>query len=353
MGVGQRRLKAEWEEQCAILMSFPHARSDWSQCLEEARACFIHIIECILGFESVLLCVDTQDSEGQKILLQHFGARARLWQEGITRAEIKSRRELFILSVAVNDTWARDFGAISIEEAGEGKLLDFVFNGWGLKFAANFDNQITQSVLSRLYPHIERVGLVLEGGSIESNGNGALLTNTQCLLEPNRNPHLSQAQIESKLRECFGLELVHWLTQGYLAGDDTDSHIDTLARFIAPDTIAYIACDDEGDEHYSALRAMEEELRALKQANGEGYKLVRLPFTRAIYDEAGQRLPASYANFLFVNGALLVPTYEDSNDEVALAILREALPKIQVLGVPCSTLIVWHGSLHCVTMQLY
>ncbi|STP09492.1 agmatine deiminase family protein [Helicobacter cinaedi] len=403
------RLKAEWEKQLAIFMAFPHQNSDWAKHLGRARACFLDIIEHIVCFESVILCVDTQDDEGFEIVKKHFSkaldsADSRdsvnadfmktqddeciknLFNQSVPYTLIQNPKSkylanfggnsafsLHIVRVPTNDTWARDFGAISVElespqnlaenpsqnmaqnKAGQGarqiQLLDFTFNGWGLKYPAFYDNTITRALFR---PELTRqMDMVLEGGSIDSNGAGVLLTNTQCLLESNRNPHLSQVEIESKLKKYFGLDSVLWLTQGYLAGDDTDSHIDTLARFISKDTIAYVKCEDEKDEHFQALRLMESELQVLKQANGEPYKLVALPFTRAIFDENGERLPASYANFLFVNGALLVPTYDDINDEKALKILDQALPSHRVVGIDCHSLILWHGSLHCVTMQMY
>lgn len=368
-----RRLRAEWEKQSAILMAFPHKNSDWARYIDKARACFIHIIEHILCFESVILCVDLQDEEGIEILCKHFApfqsntqSALQEYVEGYLNTDIaqqslikpylhtsntQSPYTLHIMRVRTNDTWARDFGALGVESAGENKLVKCIFNGWGLKYPSHYDNAISESIFAK--KHIIKADIVLEGGSIESNGAGVLLTNTQCLLEKNRNPHLSQNEIESKLREYFGLDSVLWLHYGYLAGDDTDSHIDTLARFISEDTIAYITCDDKQDEHFESLKSMEAELQALKQPNGEPYKLVALPFTKAIYDDSGDRLPASYANFLFVNGALLVPTYGDKNDKKALEILSKALPKHRVVGVDCHSLILWHGSLHCVSMQVY
>lgn len=399
-GTAKVRLKAEWEEQLAILMAFPHQNSDWAEHLDRARACFLDIIEHIVCFESVILCIDRLDENGFEIVKKHFGYSQmskdstktqndkyikNLFQQSVPYTLIQNPKSkylanlggrgafsLHIVRVPTNDTWARDFGAISIElescvnlaqnrageswnKVGEGsgriRLLDFAFNGWGLKYPAYYDNQITRALFKAEL--IEQMDMVLEGGSIDSNGAGVLLTNTQCLLESNRNPHLSKAQIESKLKKYFGLDSVLWLTQGYLAGDDTDSHIDTLARFISKDTIAYVKCEDRDDEHFTSLALMERELQALKQANGEPYKLVALPFTQAIFDENKERLPASYANFLFVNGALLVPTYGDKNDEKALKILAQALPSHRAVGIDCRSLILWHGSLHCVTMQLY
>ena len=385
------RLKAEWERQSAIFMAFPHQNSDWAEHIDRARECFLDIIEHIVCFESVILCIDTQDDDGFEIVKRHFSHSQKaldsantqddefiknLFVESVPHTLIQNPKTkyfadlgaktafgLHIVRVPTNDTWARDFGAISVEcmqnpaqnRAGENnsriRLLDFTFNGWGLKYPAFYDNKITRSLFKA--DCVTKMDMVLEGGSIDSNGAGVLLTNTQCLLESNRNPHLCQAQIESKLKQYFGLDSMLWLTQGYLAGDDTDSHIDTLARFISKDTIAYVKCEDKKDEHFQSLALMESELQALKQANGEPYKLVALPFTQAIFDEQGQRLPSSYANFLFVNGALLVPTYGDINDEKAIKILTQALPSHRVVGIDCRSLILWHGSLHCVTMQMY
>lgn len=395
------RLKAEWERQSAIFMAFPHQNSDWAEHIDRARECFLDIIEHIVCFEFVILCIDTQDDDGFEIVKRHFSHSQKaldsintqddefiknLFNQSVPHTLIQNPKSkyladfggnsafsLHIVRVPTNDTWARDFGAISVElespqnlaenpsqnmaqnKAGQRdkqiQLLDFTFNGWGLKYPAFYDNKITRSLFKA--DCVTQMDMVLEGGSIDSNGAGVLLTNTQCLLESNRNPHLCQAEIESKLKAYFGLDSVLWLTQGYLAGDDTDSHIDTLARFISKDTIAYVKCEDEKDEHFQSLALMESELQALCQANGEPYKLVTLPFTQAIFDEQGQRLPSSYANFLFVNGALLVPTYGDINDEKAIKILAQALPSHRVVGIDCRSLILWHGSLHCVTMQMY
>ena len=192
---------------------------------------------------------------------------------------------------------------------------------------------------------------VLEGGSIESDGAGTLMTTSQCLLSPNRNEHLTQPQVEEFLKSSFGVERVLWINHGYLAGDDTDSHVDTLARFCDVDTIAYVQCDDKTDEHYASLKLMERELKSFKTLEGNPYRLIPLPMADARY-EGEQRLPATYANFLIVNGALLVPTYRSPKDEQALSALREAFPDREVVGVDCSALIHQHGSLHCVTMQL-
>ncbi len=337
-----RRMRAEWEKHRAILMAFPHGESDWVSYLSEARENFIQIIRGVLDFEDVVLCIDPRDHEGKKIIEEIF-------------AQEISSHHLRIYSIHTNDTWARDFGAINLEEEGQNVLLDFMFNGWGLKFASHWDNQVNHTLKTHgefAQDELRCGGMILEGGSIESDGRGVILTNTQCLLEANRNPWLSQEEIEEKLKEILGAKKVLWLHHGYLAGDDTDSHIDTLARFISPTQIAYVGCDDEDDEHYLELKKMEQELLDLRDLSGNAYELIKLPFVRPIWDD-GERLPATYANFLFVNGGLLVPTYGDINDEYALKILQDALPHLKVVGIPCLTLIRQHGSLHCVSMQLY
>lgn len=342
LGVKMKRLRAEWEKQRAILMAFPHKNSDWLSCLEDARDNFMAIIEAILEFESVVLCVDPLDIEGDLIIREVFSEAIRL-------------QRLRIYRIAFNDTWARDFGVLTLDEGDKNALLDFMFNGWGLKFASNLDNAVNRALKENGEfgeEELRNGGMILEGGSIESDGSGVILTNTQCLLESNRNSWLSQIEIEEKLKQTFGAKKILWLHSGYLAGDDTDSHIDTLARFISPTQIAYIACDDENDEHYEELCKMEQELRELRDLQGRAYELIKLPFVAPIYDSK-QRLPATYANFLFVNGGLLVPVYGDEKDALALEILQNALPHLKVLGIPCQTLIKQHGSLHCVTMQLY
>jgi agmatine deiminase len=250
-----------------------------------------------------------------------------------------------------NDTWARDFGPITICENGKPVLLDFTFTGWGGKFDAGLDNQITAKLHAAGAfgkTPLRTVDLILEGGSIESDGEGTLLTTAECLLNPNRNAHLDKQQVEVLLSKELGFENFHWLENGWLAGDDTDAHIDTLARLCPDSTILYVRCDDPGDEHFPALRNMEDELQKLPD-----YRLLPLPWPKAKFDDEGNRLPATYANFLIINGAVLVPTYNDpENDAVALATVKKAFPDCKIIGIDCSALILQHGSLHCVTMQI-
>ncbi|HMR02055.1 MAG TPA: agmatine deiminase family protein, partial [Candidatus Competibacter phosphatis] len=253
-----------------------------------------------------------------------------------------------------NDIWARDHGPITVYRAGRPVLLDFRFNGWGGKFACDLDDRVT----ARLHElgafgatARESVELILEGGGIESDGQGTLLATTECLFNSNRNG-LARTVLEQCLRDVLGIERFLWLRHGHLDGDDTDSHIDTLARFCDPRTIAYQGCADPADPHFEPLQAMAEELHAFRAADGEPYRLIELPLPAARHDETGRRLPAGYANFLILNGAVLVPLYGDPLDTVALATLQGCFPDRKVEGVPCEVLIRQSGSLHCATMQL-
>jgi agmatine deiminase len=333
-----RRLPAEWEDQDGVLLAWPHAGTDWAPGLSRVEAVFQELAARIAEAET--LVVAAADPSGAERALRC--ARVRT-----------DRVRLF--PAPTNDTWARDFGPLAVEMDGRPRLLDFAFNGWGLKFAADRDNQVTR----RLWKHgafgatpLETVGLVLEGGSIESDGAGTILTTTACLLSPNRNPHLNRAGVEEALGRHLGAERVLWLEQGHLAGDDTDAHVDTLARLAPGDTILYVECDDRRDEHFASLTALADELRALRTRQGRPYRLVPLPWPRARFADDGQRLPATYANFLVINGAVLVPTYGDPGDQDALAAVAEGFPGRRVIGIDCSPLILQHGSLHCVTMQL-
>lgn len=266
------------------------------------------------------------------------------------------KENVFYVECPTNDTWARDHGFISLlNEQEEVRLVDFCFNGWGMKFAACKDNLINSqlvkgSLLNGTYQNCRN--FVLEGGSIESDGEGTLLTTSLCLLAPNRNDTLDKQEIEDYLKKSFNLKQVLWLDHGYLAGDDTDSHIDTLARLCPVHTICYVQCTDTEDEHYTELKKMEEQLKEFRTLDNEPFRLLGLPMPEAIFDEDGERLPATYANFLIMNDAVLYPTYnQPENDRKAACVLQEAFPGKEIVGVDCRALIKQHGSLHCVTMQ--
>ena len=272
-----------------------------------------------------------------------------------TELSVRSLSHISFCKAPTNDTWARDHGFITLLANDGPHLLDFKFNGWGEKFPANLDNEICrrmaeQNILKGTYE--SHLDFVLEGGSIESDGKGTILTTSQCLLAPHRNQPMTKEQIEARLLDMLHAKRILWLDHGYLAGDDTDCHIDTLARFCPDDTIAYVKCLDPNDEHYVELAQMEAQLKEFRTMEGKPYRLIPLPMAKAIYDEDGTRLPATYANFLITNGAVLMPTYGDeATDLKAKEQLQKAFPTYDIVGIDCRPLIIQHGSLHCCTMQ--
>lgn len=332
-----RRLPAEWEPQDAVQLTLPHKGTDWADILEEVQQCFNQIaVEVSKRQKLILACEDIEE--------------ARLWLKGL------NMKNVIFKQVPSDDTWARDHAAFTVYDEKTPLLLDFIFNGWGKKFEAEKDNQITK----RLYEQntfgnvpLISVDFVLEGGAIESDGYGTIMTTYNCLSSEFRNPDYSISEIEQKLKDFFGANKVLWLYHGHLEGDDTDAHIDTLARFCSKDTIAYVQCTDKSDSHYKELRLMEEELKLFRMPDMNPYKLVPLPMAPARYcEEDGHRLPSTYANFLIMNEAVLVPTYNDNEkDALALSQLKKVFPYREVVGIDCSSLIKQHGSLHCLTMQ--
>lgn len=332
------RLPAEWEIQDGVLMAWPHEGTDWSYMLDDVRPVFVEIIRNITRFERVLLTAPHAASAAE-----HLGAA------GVDLSKIT------ICEIPNNDTWARDFGPITVIFNNKPTMMDFGFNGWGLKFPAYFDNLISARLKQQgaLLPNLNTIGLIMEGGSIESDGLGTILTTNECLLSPNRNPQLDKSEIEQALGSLVGAKRVLWLNNGALAGDDTDSHIDTLARICPDNTIVYQGCDNPLDEHYGPLKLMEGELKTFTAPDGSPYRLVPLPLPTARFDEQAHRLPATYANFLIINGAVLVPTYRDpENDRTALERIAAVFPGRETIGIDCLPLLEQHGSLHCVTMQL-
>lgn len=331
-------LPAEWAPQRAVQLTWPRPEGDFARHFDAVERCFVEIAVAIARHEE-LIVVCGPELEALRARLVGAGAPA-------------GRLQLY--AAPANDVWARDHGPITVLRDGRPVHLDFVFNGWGGKFDARLDNLVTRDLQAQgaWRAPVEALDFVLEGGAIESDGLGTLLTTERCLLAPTRNPSLGKAEIEARLKRWLGVDRVLWLSHGDLIGDDTDGHIDTIARFCDAGTIAYQACEDAGDAHYADLKAMEAELQALRTREGRPYRLVPLPLPGPLHDEDGRRLPAGYANFLVLNGAVLVPIYGDAEDQTALARLRPCFPQREVIGIDCRALIQQYGSLHCVTMQI-
>ncbi|WP_363796866.1 agmatine deiminase family protein [Lysobacter firmicutimachus] len=333
------RFPAEWEPQSAVLIAWPNADTDWADRLGEVEETYIALVAAITRFQPALICVADDDVQAY--------ARARL-----SSARIDMSRVHFI-DAPYDDTWLRDSGPITLRQGDGFRLLDFRFTGWGGKFDASQDDLLVERLHEQgvFAPGSEResIDFALEGGGIETDGAGTLLTTWRCLHE--RHPQLGREELGARLAGWLRQDRVLWLDHGYLEGDDTDAHIDTLARFAAEDAIVYQGCDDPSDSHYRELQAMAAELAALRTRDGRPYRLFALPWPQPILDQ-GRRLAASYANFLIVNGAVLMPAYGDAADAAAQAVLAQAFPDREIVPVPCRALIWQNGSLHCVTMQL-
>lgn len=317
-----RRMPAEWETYSTVLLAWPHPQTDWATMLPEVQECYHGILRALKqsGMNTLIVGPDN-------------------------------------INIPTNDTWTRDYGPITVQDSeGTFRLLDFKFNGWGLKFAADLDNQVVNklSLLGHFpYPYEQHKDWVLEGGSIETDGHGTILTTSRCLLSINRNGVQTRQSIEHRLAQYLGARRVLWLEHGALEGDDTDSHIDTLARFAPNDTILYVKAYDTADSQFHELEAMEEQLRTFRTLDDRPYNLIGLPLPEVIYDDAGQRLPATYANFLITPAAVLMPTYDQPRlDRMAAQMLQIAFCDREIIPVDCRALIKQHGSLHCSTMQL-
>ncbi|MCC5958910.1 MAG: agmatine deiminase family protein [Rhodobacteraceae bacterium] len=319
-----------------MLLTWPHGNGDWGSHLRDAERVFAAMAEAIGQRQRVLVaCHDSRSRDQvQKIAAAHPAVSA--------------------FDVPSNDIWARDHGPITVLDDGVPVLLDFRFNGWGNKHSSELDDALTARLAPLGLPGValERIDTVMEGGSIESDGAGTIMTTSRCLLHPQRNPDLDRGQLEARMSAWFGARQVLWLDHGELEGDDTDGHIDMLARFVPGNTILYTACDDPRDPHYQPLSRMTEQLHAFRNARGVSYNLIPLPWPPARHDEDGHRLPLSYANFLIINGAVLVPVYQVPTDQQALAVIGNAFPDRTIVPVDALPLIRQHGSLHCASMQI-
>lgn len=336
-------LPAEWEKQTAIQLTWPHGDTDWNEYLDEIYATYVEMADAITRHEN-LVVVSPHVDEVRNLLNDKLD---KFQSERITFHQCPT-----------NDTWARDHGFITLRDKEDGSLtlLDFRFNGWGEKFRADLDNRINRSLFDKGIikgNYIDLNDFVLEGGSIESDGKGTVFTTSCCLLAPHRNQPLTQEEIENKLKDYLHAERIVWIDYGQLTGDDTDGHIDTLVRTAPNDTLVYVGCDDADDEQFNELKCMEEQLKKLRTADGKPYRLLRLPMPDAMYYD-GERLPATYANFIIINDAVIYPTYnQPEKDDKARKVIEQAFPNRELVGIDSSIVVRQHGSLHCCSMQLY
>lgn len=342
-------IPAEWEKQKAIQLTWPHEDTDWKEYLNEIYATYVEMADAITRHEKLI------------VVTPHVDEVRSLLADKLNKEQME---RVCLHQCPTNDTWARDHGFITLlekednenKEGGRLKLLDFKFNGWGEKFEAELDTRINRSLFDAGVvkgEYVDHNDFVLEGGSIESDGKGSVFTTSCCLLAPHRNQPLTRDEIEQKLKEWLHAERIVWIDYGQLTGDDTDGHIDTLVRTAPDDTLVYVGCDDTADEQYGELHRMEEQLKTLRTADGKPFRLLRLPMPDAMYYD-GERLPATYANFIIINGAVVYPTYnQPEKDCMAREIIQQAFPDREMIGIDSSIVVRQHGSLHCCSMQLY
>lgn len=333
------RYIAEWEKSEAILLALPESETDWDYILDEARSQYGRLVRAFVAAGETCL------------LLAHDAEAARKMFPDIPEDK------LVILEMPYNDTWTRDYGPVSVERNGKLRALDFGFNGWGLKFASDKDNlvnlHLTEKYMIAPETYRNERDFTLEGGSVDTDGEGTILTTTRCLTSPNRNGGKNKRELNVILSERLGAEHVLWLDYGWLAGDDTDSHIDTLARLAPNDIILFTGCRDMDDEHFEELLKMRAQLSMFRNMEGLPYNLVEMPLPNPIYDENGDRLPATYCNYLVTDRNVFMPVYgQPDKDRLACETIKIAFPTHRVVPVECLTLIKQHGSLHCATMQI-
>lgn len=337
------RLVPEWKPQSGVLLSLPHDKTDWAYMLTQVYECYIKILRVLVKHEANPILLIPSVEYAVSVLPDDL-----LPSVGLIEAEY-------------NDTWIRDYGPLTLKNvAGEIHLADFGFNGWGLKFASDKDNLVINKLFNKKnssrtsYKYINHLDYVLEGGSIEVDEAGTLLTTSRCLCSMNRNGGLSKAEVERLLSISLGVNKFLWLDYGELAGDDTDSHIDTLARICPDETILYVGCTPDDKELFDGLSAMKRQLLEFRTPQGMPYNLIELPLPEPVYDEEdGHRLPATYANYLVTDKAVLVPTYGQPRlDELACKIIGMVYYNRVIEPIDCRALIRQHGSLHCATMQL-
>ncbi len=336
------RLVAEWEPQTGVLLVWPHAKTDWRPLLDQAEPVYVNLTAAVTRYQRVLICC--RDDEHR----DHI--------QSLIRKRAPGNDRIAFAIAPYNDTWIRDYGPLSIERNGAHELLKFAFNGWGNRFDAALDNQVAtrlkdQHVFGDI-PLSVSDDWVLEGGSIDTDGAGTVLTTASCLTANNRNGSRSRHDISRRLQHTLGARRILWLAHGYLAGDDTDGHIDNLARFCNESTVCHVTCRDAGDEHFTPLQAMAAQLREFRRLDEGRYRLIPLPLPKPIHNAAGRRLPASYANFLVINGAVLVPVFDDPADGAAMEALHTCFPDRDLVPIDTRPLIRQGGGIHCAALQV-
>ena len=334
-------LPPEWAPQAAVLLTWPHTHGDWADSLHQTESEFVAFAAAIAAREPLIVaCHDAEHRDHVASCL----SGARVPPARLTLAIAPS-----------NDVWVRDHGPLTVIRDGRPVALDFRFNGWGGKYRSELDDAVTatlaaQGALGDLT--LETLAWVLEGGNIEVDGEGTLLVTRPCLMSATRNAPATAEAMLAALPTLFGVDRVLWVDRGDVLGDDTDGHIDTLARFCDPHTLAYTCADPADREQHAALDGLQGQLAALRRSDGAPYRLVPLPVPAPIHDADGRRLPANYANFLIINSAVLVPVYGDPNDAVVLDRLAGCFPGRDIVAVPARAIVGQNGSLHCASMQI-
>ena len=338
------RMPPEWVTHKATWLSWPHNPNTWpNKPLEPVQATFVEIIRFLVPHEEVHINVTGEQME-QEI-------RELVKKSGITRDNVGN---IYYHHFPTNDAWCRDHGPNYILREHNGKvekaIIDWGYNAWGGKYPPfDLDDEIPTKIAQWQGLPCFKPPMILEGGSIDVNGKGSLLTTSACLLNPNRNPHLSKLQIEQYLKDYLGVSNVLWLGEG-IAGDDTDGHIDDITRFVNPTTIVTAIEEDKSDENYEPLKENYERLKTMTDQDGKPFNIITIPMPEPVYEQE-QRLPASYANFYIANNVVLVPTYRCTNDIKALEILQKCFPTRRVQGIDCTDLIWGLGAIHCVTHE--
>lgn len=331
------RMPAEWEPHEATWLAWPHNPETWPGRMEAIPKIWVEMIQELLPGEKVCLLVNEDSMEKEAI-------------REIRRAGIPMRH-LFFYRIATDDCWLRDTGpTFIVNREGEVATVQWIFNAWGGKYPPwDQDSAITQKISEQLKLRSFQPRMVLEGGAIDVNGRGTLLTTESSLLHPNRNPDRSKEEIENRLRDYLGVEKILWL-KGGIVGDDTDGHVDDVARFVGPTTVVCALEENKEDENYASLQENYALLKKMTDQDEKPLEIIPLPMPRAI-EYQGARLPASYANFYIANRVVLVPTFEDPNDEKALSTIQKLFPRRKVVGIRSNDLVIGLGALHCITQQ--